>query len=151
MFINCLNKFSNEKTFETNSNKTTQVSYTSTEDYNKTCEDIGFKPKTKKFIECISRFKGESSDDSSNAKDIVDSEDKNMGQIGTVIAIKKKDKSVIFASKIEEEISKGSTVKILADKKHITGTITNHFDGYYSASVEKIDAIKLGSKVIILN
>ncbi len=151
LFINCLNKFSKEKTFETNSNKATQLSYTSTDDYNKTCEDIGFKPKTKKFIECISRFKGESSDDSSNAKDIVDSEDKNMGQIGTVIAIKKKDKSVIFASKIEEEISKGSTVKILADKKHITATITNHFDGYYSASVEKIDAIKLGSKVIILN
>ena len=151
LFINCLNKFNKEKTFEANSNTTIQASYTTTEDYNKTCEDIGFKPKTKKFKECIARFKGESYDDSSKARDLVDSEDKNMGQIGTVIAIKKKDKSVVFASKIEEEISKGSTVKILTDKKHITATITNHFDGYYSASVEKIDAIKLGNKVIILN
>lgn len=151
LFTNCLNKFSKEKTFETNSNTTTQVSYTSTEDYNKTCEDIGFKPKTKKFKECIARFKGESYDDSSKAKDSVDSEDKNMGQIGTVIAIKKKDKSVIFASKIEEEISNGSTVKILTEKKHITATITNYFDGYYSANVDNVAGISKGNSVVISN
>lgn len=151
LFINCLNKFSKEKTFETNSNTATQVSYTSAEDYNKTCEDIGFKPKTKKFKECILRFKGENSTDSSNTADMVDSEDKNMGQIGTVIAIKKKDKSVVFSSKIEEEIAKGSTVKILADKKYITATITNYFDGYYSANVDNVAGISKGNSVVISN
>ena len=151
MFINCLNKFSKGKTFETNSNTATQVSYTSAEDYNKTCEDIGFKPKTKKFKECILRFKGENSTDSSNTADIVDSEDKNMGQIGTVIAIKKKDKSVVFSSKIEEEMAKGSTVKILADKKYIPATITNYFDGYYSANVDNVAGISKGNSVVISN
>jgi Zn-dependent protease with chaperone function/predicted HicB family RNase H-like nuclease len=151
LFINCLNKFSKGKTFETNSNTATQVSYTSAEDYNKTCEDIGFKPKTKKFKECILRFKGENSTDSSNTADMVDSEDKNMGQIGTVIAIKKKDKSVVFSSKIEEEIAKGSTVKILADKKYITATITNYFDGYYSANVDNVAGISKGNSVVISN
>ena len=82
---------------------------------------------------------------------MVDSEDKNMGQIGTVIAIKKKDKSVVFSSKIEEEIAKGSTVKILADKKYITATITNYFDGYYSANVDNVAGISKGNSVVISN
>ena len=42
-------------------------------------------------------------------------------------------------------------VKILTDGPYVSGTLTKYYNGYYLVSVEKIDAIKQGSKVIILN
>ena len=71
--------------------------------------------------------------------------------MGSIIAVQNKDSSVIFSSSVQSEIPKGTKVKILTDGSYVSGTITKYYDGYYSASVEKIDAIKQGSKVIILN
>ncbi len=143
-FDDCIFKFSGKRIIsESVPDKKQNKIATAEDSYFNTCEDIGFKPKTKKFKECIARLKGESINEDSNLPD--------KGQVGSIISIQNKDSSVIFSSTIQAEIPKGTKVKILTNNSYVSGTITKYYDGYYSASVEKTDLIKQGSKVIILN
>lgn len=45
----------------------------------------------------------------------------------------------------------GSKIKITGDNEETVGTIDKYYDGYYLASVEKINLIKKGNRVIISN
>jgi hypothetical protein len=151
-FDDCIFKFSGKRVVSEvlpyeKSNKTSSAD----DSYSITCEDIGFKPKTKKFKECIARLKGEPVSEDSKLTGTSKTNLPDKGQVGSIISVQNKDSSVIFSSTVQTEIPKGTKVKIVNDGSSVLGTITKYYDGYYSASVEKIDAIKQGSKVIILN
>ncbi len=151
-FDDCIFKFSgkrvvSEAVLNEKQNKTSLAD----ESYFNTCEDIGFKPKTKKFRECIAKLKGEPIVEDSKLSEMSKSNLPDKGQVGSIISVQNKNNSVIFSSTVQAEIPKGTKVKILTNGLHVSGTITNYYDGYYSASVEKTDTIKQGSKVIILN
>ena len=151
-FDDCIFKFSGKRIVSEASPYEKLNKTSSTDDsFYITCEDIGFKPKTKKFKECIARLKGESVNENPKLIDTSKTNLPDKGQVGSIIAVQNKDSSVIFSSSVQSEIPKGTKVKILTDGSYVSGTITKYYDGYYSASVEKIDAIKQGSKVIILN
>ena len=151
-FDDCIFKFSGKRIVsEASPNEKLNKISSADDSFYITCEDIGFKPKTKKFKECIARLKGESVNENPKLIDTSKTNLPDKGQVGSIIAVQNKDSSVIFSSSVQSEIPKGTKVKILTDGSYVSGTITKYYDGYYSASVEKIDAIKQGSKVIILN
>jgi len=151
-FDDCIFKFSGKRIVsEASPNEKLNKISSADDSFYITCEDIGFKPKTKKFKECIARLKGESVNENPKLIDTSKTNFPDKGQVGSIIAVQNKDSSVIFSSSVQSEIPKGTKIKILTDGSYVSGTITKHYDGYYSANVEKIDAIKQGSKVIILN
>ena len=151
-FDDCIFKFSGKRIVsEASPNEKLNKTSSTDDSFYITCEDIGFKPKTKKFKECIARLKGEPVNEDSKLTGTSKTNLPDKGQVGSIISVQNKDSSVIFSSSVQAEIPKGTKVKILTDSSYVSGTITKYYDGYYSASVEKIDAIKQGSKVIILN
>jgi len=151
-FDDCIFKFSGKRIVSEISANEKVIKTSSVDDnFYITCEDIGFKPKTKKFKECIARLKGEPLSEGFKVTGTSKTNLPDKGQIGSIISVQIKGSSVIFSSSVQAEIPKGTKVKILTDGSSVSGTITKYYDGYYSASVEKIDAIKQGSKVIILN
>lgn len=151
-FDDCIFKFSGKRIVsEVSPNEKLNKTSSADDSFYITCEDIGFKPKTKKFKECIAKLKGEPVNEDSKLTGTSKTNLPDKGQVGSIISVQDKDSSVIFSSSVQSEIPKGTKVKILTDDSHVLGTITKYYDGYYSASVEKIDAIKQGGKVIILN
>jgi hypothetical protein len=72
-------------------------------------------------------------------------------QVGSIISIKKKENYVIFVSSVQDVLPLGSKIKITGDSEETVGTIDKYYDGYYLASVEKINLIKKGNRVIISN
>jgi predicted Zn-dependent protease len=151
-FDDCIFKFSGKRIVsEALPNEKSNMTSSADDNFYITCEDIGFKPKTKKFKECLARLKGEPVSQDYKLAGTSKANLPDKGQVGSIISVQSKDSSVIFSSSVQTEIPKGTKVKILTDGSHISGTINKYYDGYYSASVEKIDSIKLGSKVIILN
>jgi len=151
-FDDCIFKFSGKRIVsEVSPNEKLNKTSSADDSFYITCEDIGFKPKTKKFKECIAKLKGEPVSEDSELTGTSKTNLPNKGQVGSIISVQNKDSSVIFSSSVQAEIPKGTIVKILTDGSYVSGTITKYYDGYYSASVKKIDAIKQGNKVIILN
>ena len=151
-FDDCIFKFSGKRIVsEASPNEKLNKTSSTNDNFYITCEDIGFKPKTKKFKECIARLKGEPVSEDYKLAGTSKANLPDKGQVGSIISVQNKDSSVIFSSSVQTEIPKGTKVKILTDGSYVSGTITKYYDGYYSASVRKIDAIKQGSKVIILN
>ena len=151
-FDDCIFKFSGKRIVsQASPNEKLNKASSADDSFYITCEDIGFKPKTKKFKECIARLKGEPVNEDSKLTGTSKTNLPDKGQVGSIISVQNKDSSVIFSSSVQAEIPKGTKVKILTDGSYVSGTITKYYDGYYSASVEKIDAIKQGSKVILLN
>ena len=151
-FDDCIFKFSGKRIVsEASPNEKLNKTSSTDDSFYITCEDIGFKPKTKKFKECIARLKGEPVNEDSKLTGTSKTNLPNKGQVGSIISVQNKDSSVIFSSSVQAEIPRGTKVKILTDGSYVSGTITKYYDGYYLAIVEKIDAIKQGSKVILLN
>ena len=75
----------------------------------------------------------------------------NNGQVGSIISIKKKENYVIFISSVQDVLPLGSKIKISDENEETNGTIDKYYDGYYLASIDKINLIKKGNRVITNN
>ena len=131
---------------------TTQMSYTAKLndiDFNKTCEANGFVPNTSQYDVCLFKLKRGKTAEPKISNVINNLPDDS--QVGSIISIKKKENYVIFVSSVQDVLPLGSKIKITGDSEETVGTIDKYYDGYYLASVEKINLIKKGNRVIISN
>jgi predicted Zn-dependent protease len=128
---------------------TTQMSYTgklNDIDFSKTCEANGFAPNTSQYDVCLFKLKRGKTPEPKLVNNLPDN-----GQVGSIISIKKKENYVIFISSVQDVLPLGSKIKISGDSEETSGTIDKYYDGYYLASVDKINLIKKGNRVIINN
>jgi len=128
---------------------TTQMSYTgklNDIDFSKTCEANGFAPNTSQYDVCLFKLKRGKAPEPKLVNNLPDN-----GQVGSIISIKKKENYVIFISSVQDILPLGSKIKISGDSEEASGTIDKYYDGYYLASVDKINLIKKGNRVIINN
>jgi Zn-dependent protease with chaperone function len=128
---------------------TTQMSYTgklNDIDFSKTCEANGFAPNTSQYDVCLFKLKRGKTPEPKLVNNLPDN-----GQVGSIISIKKKENYVIFISSVQDILPLGSKIKISGDSEEASGTIDKYYDGYYLASVDKINLIKKGNRVIINN
>jgi predicted Zn-dependent protease len=128
---------------------TTQMSYTgklNDIDFSKTCEANGFAPNTSQYDVCLFKLKRGKTPEPKLVNNLLDN-----GQVGSIISIKKKENYVIFISSVQDILPLGSKIKISGDSEEASGTIDKYYDGYYLASVDKINLIKKGNRVIINN
>ena len=128
---------------------TTQMSYTgklNDIDFTKTCEANGFAPNTSQYDVCLFKLKRGKTPEPKLVNNLPDN-----GQVGSIISIKKKENYVIFVSSIQDALPIGTKIKVINNNQDISGVIDKYYDGYYSASVEDINSVKKGSKVIITN
>jgi predicted Zn-dependent protease len=128
---------------------TTQMSYTgklNDIDFSKTCEANGFAPNTSQYDVCLFKLKRGKTPEPKLVNNLPDN-----GQVGSIISIKKKENYVIFISSVQDVLPLGSRIKISGDSEEASGTIDKYYDGYYLASVDKINLIKKGNRVIINN
>jgi len=131
---------------------TTQMSYTgklNDIDFNKTCEANGFLPNTSQYDVCLFKLKRGKTAEPKISNVINNLPDDS--QVGSIISIKKKENYVIFVSSVQDVLPLGSKIKITGDSEEASGTIDKYYDGYYSASVDKINLVKKGSRVIFTN
>lgn len=131
---------------------TTQMSYTeklNDIDFNKTCEANGFVSNTSQYDACLFKLKrGKTSEP--KIHNVINNLPDN-GQIGSIISVKRKENYVIFVSSIQDALPIGTKIKVSNDNQDISGVIDKYYDGYYSASVENINLVKKGSRVIVNN
>lgn len=128
---------------------TSQMAYTgklNDIDFTKTCEANGFAPNTSQYDVCLFKLKRGKTPEPKLVNNLPDN-----GQVGSIISIKKKENYVIFISSVQDILPLGSKIKISGDSEETSGTIDKYYDGYYLASVDKINLIKKGYRVIINN
>jgi Zn-dependent protease with chaperone function len=136
---------------------TTQTAYTgklNDIDFNKTCEANGFLPNTSQYDVCLFKLKrGKSSEQKTSEQKTLNAINNlpDNGQVGSIISVKKKENYVIFVSSIQDALPIGTKIKVTNDNQNISGVIDKYYDGYYSASVEDINSVKKGSRVIVTN
>jgi Zn-dependent protease with chaperone function len=131
---------------------TTQMSYTgklNDIDFSKTCEANGFAPNTSQYDVCLFKLKRGKTAEPKISNVINNLPDNS--QVGSIISIKKKESYVIFVSSVQDVLPLGSKIKITGHSEETSGTIDKYYDGYYSASVEDINSVKKGSRVIFIN
>lgn len=131
---------------------TTQMSYTgklNDIDFSKTCEANGFAPNTSQYDVCLFKLKRGKTAEPKISNVINNLPDNS--QVGSIISIKKKENYVIFVSSVQDILPLGSKIKITGHSEETSGTIDKYYDGYYSASVEDINSVKKGSRVIVIN
>ena len=128
---------------------TTQMSYTSKLndiDFSKTCEANGFIPNTSQYDVCLFKLKRGKTSEPKALTSLPDN-----GQVGSIISVKKKENYIIFISSVQDILPLGSKIKVTGDSEEANGIIDKYYDGYYLASVDKINLIKKGNRVIINN
>lgn len=128
---------------------TTQISYTgklNDIDFNKTCEGNGFAPNTSQYDVCLFKLKRGKAAEPKTVSNFPEN-----GQVGAIISIKKKENYIIFVSSVQDILPLGSKIKVTSDSGEANGIIDKYYDGYYLASVDKINLVKKGSRVIYTN
>ena len=155
MYGDCVFKLSGKKLSLNNKNSKPSLIKGSkvSELYISTCNDIGFKPDTTEFESCITQIRNKSKSyiSQQSTGEIVSNIFPVTGQIGSVISIKEKGSYIIFSASIQDSIPLGTAIKIANDTSYVNGKIAMYYDGYYSASVDNIDSIKQGARVLISN
>lgn len=67
-------------------------------------------------------------------------------QIGLVLDVKEDHKYIIFSSVIQKNIPIGSKI-IIDERAKVFGTVSRHFEGFYSARVDDVRNIQKGQKI----